>query len=111
MREIAAQILGSNAANDIGADEETKSVFGPRQMTDRLEGTWGLDEEGEVRACMWKRQQTLDNFWAMGGHTWTAPPMALAHPRASGQGGSGGYPTSSLLGHADVSGRLARDAL
>lgn len=56
LRATAARILGGDLAKDHGADRETESVLEPREIAERLEGTWGLDAEGEVRG-MWKPHQ------------------------------------------------------
>ncbi|KAK4130698.1 FAD/NAD(P)-binding domain-containing protein [Trichocladium antarcticum] len=53
-RSTAAEILGSGA----GAECE---------IADRLDATWGVDAEGEIRG-MWKRHPRLDNYWSVGGH-------------------------------------------
>ncbi|RDW68723.1 uncharacterized protein DSM5745_08483 [Aspergillus mulundensis] len=46
----------------------------------RLDATWGVDSEGEIRG-MWKRHVAMDNFWVMGGHTqqhrWFSRILAL----------------------------------
>lgn len=66
VRETSAEILGGNdEARDIAA---------------RLDATWGLDAEGEIRG-MWKRQLRVENFWVMGGftaqHRWHSRTLAL----------------------------------
>lgn len=53
------------------ADREARvlaSTILPPETAARLDGTWGLDEEGEVRG-MWKRQGAVENYWVMGGYT------------------------------------------
>ncbi|GAA92592.1 monooxygenase [Aspergillus luchuensis IFO 4308] len=46
----------------------------------RLDATWGLDDEGEIRG-MWKRHLNIDNIWIMGGYTqqhrWHSRTLAL----------------------------------
>lgn len=53
------------------ADREARvlasTILAP-ETAERLDGTWGLDEEGEVRG-MWKRQREVQNYWVMGGYT------------------------------------------
>jgi hypothetical protein len=46
------------------------SVFGKggEEIAERMDGTMGLDAEGEVRG-IWKRQRDVDNFWVFGGTT------------------------------------------
>lgn len=65
VREVTAEILGGDEAQ---AEVEGTSMLGPKDVAARLEGTWGLDIEGEVRG-MWKRHLGLENFWVMGGYT------------------------------------------
>lgn len=66
VRETSAKILGGN-------DEA-------RDIASRLDGTWGLDAEGEIRG-MWKRHRNVENFWVMGGftsqHRWHSRTLAL----------------------------------
>ncbi|KAK7543208.1 hypothetical protein IWX49DRAFT_600652 [Phyllosticta citricarpa] len=61
-RATVAEIMGGP-----GAGEDDSGV-GPAQVADRLDPTWGVNVEGEVRG-MWRRQSKLENFWAMGGFT------------------------------------------
>ncbi|KUI67911.1 putative indole-3-pyruvate monooxygenase YUCCA10 [Cytospora mali] len=66
VRAVAAEILGGGqSAEDIAS---------------RLDDTWGLDEEGEIRG-LWKRQLRVDNYWVMGGftshHRWHSRVLAL----------------------------------
>ncbi|KAL4806197.1 hypothetical protein BDV18DRAFT_138967 [Aspergillus unguis] len=83
----AAEILGggSPAIGTLpGADNqvngEEKHVLGPREIASRLEATWGVDEEGEIRG-MWKRHANAENIWIMGGYTqqhrWHSRTLAL----------------------------------
>jgi hypothetical protein len=78
--ETAVQILGGNSQKENGSTEEAQSVLGAQEISERLEGTWGIDGEGEVRG-MWKRHPKLDNFWVMGGYTqqhrWHSRTLAL----------------------------------
>lgn len=74
--DTAAEILGdANAA--VG---DKKDILTPRDIASRIDATWGLDEEGEIRG-MWKRHQNADNFWIMGGYTqqhrWHSRTLAL----------------------------------
>ncbi|KAJ5779330.1 hypothetical protein N7457_007050 [Penicillium paradoxum] len=90
VRVTAAGILGgdystdapNDARHDASSMNETKGMqkLGPREIAARIDATWGLDLEGEVRG-MWKRQSRLDNFWVMGGyaqlHRWHSRTLAL----------------------------------
>lgn len=66
VRETSAEILGGN--------EEA------REIASRLDATWGLDAEGEIRG-MWKRHLNVENYWVMGGftsqHRWHSRTLAL----------------------------------
>lgn len=66
VRDTAAEILGGN--------EEA------RDIASRLDATWGLDAEGEIRG-MWKRHLGIEKFWVMGGftsqHRWHSRTLAL----------------------------------
>ncbi|KAI3055360.1 hypothetical protein CBS147353_11334 [Aspergillus niger] len=83
----ATEILGgkSDAIESVAeAETETNSkqkhILGPQDIASRLDATWGLDEEGEIRG-MWKRHLNVDNFWVMGGYTqqhrWHSRTLAL----------------------------------
>ncbi|KAE8371863.1 hypothetical protein BDV26DRAFT_275270 [Aspergillus bertholletiae] len=79
MRDIATQILGGNSAN-ADTDKESNGVLGPCDIAARLDATWGVDSEGEIRG-LWKRQSRLDNIWVAGGYTqqhrWHSRTLAL----------------------------------
>ncbi|KAK1658747.1 hypothetical protein BDP55DRAFT_564527 [Colletotrichum godetiae] len=84
-RKTAAEILGASATNEVnktsGEDQHGHGgVLGPREIAARLDATWGLDSEGEVRG-VWKRQSRLENYWIMGGDTrlqrWHSRTLAL----------------------------------
>lgn len=66
VRETSTEILGGN-------DEA-------RDIASRLDVTWGLDSEGEIRG-MWKRHLNVENYWVMGGftsqHRWHSRTLAL----------------------------------
>lgn len=81
VRETAFKILGGgDSIKKNGVNGEIHRVLDPRAIADRLEGTWGLDAEGEIRG-MWKRHQKIDDFWVMGGYTqqhrWHSRTLAL----------------------------------
>ena len=66
VRGTAAGILGG--ADGEGSTSTTgKDVLGPWDVATRLDATWGVDAEGEIRG-MWKRHLRMENYWVMGGH-------------------------------------------
>ncbi|BCS19584.1 uncharacterized protein APUU_20016A [Aspergillus puulaauensis] len=75
--DTAADILGGAGENETNSE---KHVLTPRDIASRIDATWGLDDEGEIRG-MWKRHQNADNFWIMGGYTqqhrWHSRTLAL----------------------------------
>ncbi|KAI1050951.1 hypothetical protein LB505_013944 [Fusarium chuoi] len=75
VRSVAAEILGGE--KHTASDER---FLGPREIADRLDATWGIDAEGEIRG-MWKRHLRLENYWVMGGYTqqhrWHSRTLAL----------------------------------
>ncbi|KAK2130420.1 hypothetical protein NOF04DRAFT_1345115 [Fusarium oxysporum II5] len=75
VRSVAADILGGE--KHTASDER---ILGPREIADRLDATWGVDSEGEIRG-MWKRHLRLVNYWVMGGYTqqhrWHSRTLAL----------------------------------
>ncbi|KAM0547477.1 hypothetical protein ACHAPJ_010350 [Fusarium lateritium] len=79
-REVAAEVLGSGRSTTNEALECDKNLLGPREIASRLDATWGIDSEGEIRG-MWKRHLHLDNYWVMGGYTqqhrWHSRTLAL----------------------------------
>ncbi|KAE8391181.1 FAD/NAD(P)-binding domain-containing protein [Aspergillus alliaceus] len=79
VRDTAAQILVGDAPNH-ESENESKHFLGPREIASRLDATWGIDGEREIRG-LWKRQSRVDNFWVMGGYTqqhrWHSRTLAL----------------------------------
>ncbi|KAE8140871.1 hypothetical protein BDV38DRAFT_10853 [Aspergillus pseudotamarii] len=79
VRDTAIQILGGHASSN-ETDIEPTHMLGPREIADRLDTTWGLDAEGEIRG-LWKRQSRLENLWVAGGYTqqhrWHSRTIAL----------------------------------
>jgi cation diffusion facilitator CzcD-associated flavoprotein CzcO len=61
-RQEAAQILGA------GRSGYNSEGMGPEEIAARMDATWGIDPEGEIRG-MWKRHPGLHNFWVTGGYT------------------------------------------
>ncbi|KAH6983533.1 monooxygenase [Ilyonectria sp. MPI-CAGE-AT-0026] len=81
VRDSVASILGDDTDNGKSVfGEAEKNVLGPRDIASRIDATWGVDEEGEIRG-MWKRHLRLDNYWVMGGYTqqhrWHSRTLAL----------------------------------
>lgn len=82
----AAEILGGSpselngTANGVKTNGESKHLLRPHELAKRVDATWGIDDEGEIRG-MWKRHLRLDNFWVMGGYTqqhrWHSRTLAL----------------------------------
>ncbi|KAL6360822.1 hypothetical protein LRP88_06530 [Fusarium phalaenopsidis] len=76
-RDITAEVLGGELDREIKAN---KDLLGPRDIAERLESTWGVDAEGEIRG-MWKRHPRLENYWITGGYTqqhrWHSRTLAL----------------------------------
>ncbi|KOC15292.1 putative monooxygenase [Aspergillus flavus AF70] len=79
VRDSAFRILGGQSCSR-EADNGTTHKLGAREIAGRLDATWGLDAEGEVRG-LWKRQSRLDNIWVAGGYTqqhrWHSRTIAL----------------------------------
>jgi hypothetical protein len=77
-RHTAAEILGGGSAGT--RDGLSSNMLGPVDIAARLDATWGVDAEGEIRG-MWKRHLRVDNYWIMGGHTqqhrWYSRILAL----------------------------------
>lgn len=61
IKENAQEVLGTKGATS-GSEEE----LGPEEIVSRLDATWGVDAEGEVRG-VGKRHLNMDNFWVIGG--------------------------------------------
>lgn len=76
VREVAADILGSVEVDH----QDTSSTLDAKEIASRMDASWGLDAEGEVRR-LWKRHLRLENFRIMGGYTqqhrWHSKTLAL----------------------------------
>lgn len=59
-RTTVVDILGD------GTVDAPDNMMGPQEVAERLDSTWGVDSEGEIRG-MWKRQLRVDHYWLMGG--------------------------------------------
>ncbi|KAF2823555.1 FAD/NAD(P)-binding domain-containing protein [Ophiobolus disseminans] len=70
------------ARDMLGAEEPRegykKGDLGPADIAARLDASWGVDAEGEVRG-VWKRHLRMENYWTMGGviqhQRWWSRPM------------------------------------
>lgn len=71
-RTMTAEILSGGSVTGTANDDveigTAENVLGPREIAARLDATWALDCEGEVRG-LWKRPLRMENYWVMGGHT------------------------------------------
>lgn len=80
LRGTAEEILGGSQSEVSETAHESKHLLGPHELAERVDATWGIDDEGEIRG-MWKRHLRLDNFWVMGGYTqqhrWHSRTLAL----------------------------------
>ncbi|KAK9855342.1 hypothetical protein MYU51_002791 [Penicillium brevicompactum] len=76
VRDTATEILGSSPVQSTSDSH----ILNSQEIAARLDATWGIDAEGEIRG-LWKRQSRLDNFWVMGGYTqqhrWHSRTLAL----------------------------------
>ncbi|KAJ5709801.1 hypothetical protein N7493_009788 [Penicillium malachiteum] len=79
--DTAAEILGGSTEHGSMCQNEVGShILGPHDIASRLDATWGVDDEGEIRG-LWKRHLNIDNFWIMGGFAspqrWHSRNLAL----------------------------------
>ncbi|KAK6826205.1 hypothetical protein PG989_012078 [Apiospora arundinis] len=77
-RDIAAEILGggngavaqetNRTSGDPsgGNNDDEDDVLEPDEIARRIDTTWGLDAEGEIRGLA-KRHIRAENYWAFGG--------------------------------------------
>ncbi|KAK7949256.1 monooxygenase [Apiospora aurea] len=66
-RDTAAEILGGGGVDGGPAAQfDEKDILGPNGIASRIDATWGLDAEGEIRGLA-KRQLRVENYWAIGG--------------------------------------------
>jgi hypothetical protein len=70
-RDIAVETFGAGdpPAADVNGDEGGEAghdVLGPEDIAARMDATWSLDAEGELRG-VWKRHLRLPDFWIVGG--------------------------------------------
>lgn len=75
VRSTASGVFGV-ADPDLATDS---GVLGPEDIAARLDASWGVDAEGEVRG-VWKRHLRMENYWVIGGvmqyQRWWSRPMA-----------------------------------
>jgi hypothetical protein len=66
----ADAILWCTGMDDRDARVTAAQTFGKGgdAIANKMDATWALDKEGEVRG-LWKRQRDVKNFWVMGGFT------------------------------------------
>ncbi|KAL2691371.1 hypothetical protein Neosp_001756 [[Neocosmospora] mangrovei] len=80
VRTVTEEILGGRGMSTAPENLDDKNLLGPRDIASRLDATWGIDSEGEIRG-MWKRHLRLENYWVMGGatqhHRWHSRTLAL----------------------------------
>ncbi|KAK8135023.1 monooxygenase [Apiospora sp. TS-2023a] len=72
-RNTAAVILGGGGDSaqhqklaEVSEGKNENEVLGPHEIASRIDATWGLDAEGEIRGLA-KRQLRVENYWAIGG--------------------------------------------
>lgn len=75
VRATAMEVLGVADPDVINNND----VLGPEEIVARLDTSWEVDAEGEVRGA-WKRHLRMENYWMMGGviqyQRWWSRPMA-----------------------------------
>ncbi|XXG94166.1 hypothetical protein Hte_000418 [Hypoxylon texense] len=105
---VAGRTTDDDSSKGDDGTTETENALGPREIAARLDATWALDREGEVRG-LWKRSLRMENYWVMGGHTqfqrWYSriiaqqiklelegmlPPAYRDTPKPAGQSGQSG---------------------
>jgi hypothetical protein len=66
---FADKNVRATAKNILGAEPShmpEDGSLGPSEIASRLDATWGVDCEGEVRG-VWKRHLRMENYWVIGG--------------------------------------------
>ncbi|KAI1373811.1 hypothetical protein F4677DRAFT_189826 [Hypoxylon crocopeplum] len=75
VRATATELLGAEDLSLSARDD----ILGPKEIAARLDASWEVDVEGEVRG-MRKRHLRMENYWVMGGviqyQRWWSRPMA-----------------------------------
>jgi hypothetical protein len=69
-REVLGTLSSSNPSSCSHSsslkEEHGNILLGPDDIAARVDATWGVDAEGEVRG-VWKRQLRMENYWVTGG--------------------------------------------
>jgi hypothetical protein len=75
VRDTAREMLGADETRSNNGEGD----LGPADVAARLDASWGVDAEGEVRG-VWKRHLRMENYWVNGGHIqhqrWWSRPLA-----------------------------------
>ncbi|KAF2871931.1 hypothetical protein BDV95DRAFT_606500 [Massariosphaeria phaeospora] len=75
VRVTAREMLGAEEAEA----DHMGVILGPADIAARLDASWGVDAEGEVRG-VWKRHLRMENYWVIGGviqhQRWWSRPLA-----------------------------------
>ena len=84
-RDTAPEMLGVAEA----VDPHNGDVYGPAEIAARLDASWGMDAEGELRG-IGKRHLRMDNFWVIGGNIqqqrcWSRPMVQQIKLALEGQ--------------------------
>jgi hypothetical protein len=119
VRTTAKDRLGAEQPGDHNKEDE----LGPADIAARLDASWGVDAEGEVRG-MWKRRLRIENYWVrmpmyelhmrytltsytnILGYRWrhSASAVVVAADGPTDQVGAGGLLTTCLLGDVGADG-------
>jgi hypothetical protein len=77
VRATVEEVLGAGGPGE--AEKTENGQLGVAEIAERLDASWGVDYEGEVRG-MWKRHLRMENYWVMGGNLqhqrWWSKPLA-----------------------------------
>jgi len=64
----ADAIIWCTGFKDVDIRQDLSAILGDgaEAIQGKMDGTWGVDAEGEIRG-LWKRHQKVDNFWIFSG--------------------------------------------